>query len=191
MSKTLKYNSLSIIIASMMMLCCFQSCDHDNKPRVDAVLDRALIPMLEADTVTTLISDSGVTRYRIKTPRWEIYDKAQPPYWEFPQGIYLERFNAELETESSLKADYAHYNEEAQIWHLIGNVHAVNLEGEQFDTPELFWNQKTEKVYSDSTIIITKETSIIHGVGFLSNQEMTQYTITHPTGVFPIQDEDK
>lgn len=189
--KTVRYIQQSIAVILTAVLCfCFVSCEKEKKARVNAVADRAAIPMLTADTVTTLISDSGVTRYRIKTPKWEVYDKAEPPYWEFTKGIFLERFNEELETESSLVADYAHYNEDAQIWHLTGNVHAVNLEGEQFDTPELYWNQKTEKVYSDSSIVITKQTSIIKGVGFRSNQEMTKYTILNPTGVFPIKDED-
>jgi hypothetical protein len=52
----------------------------------------------------------------------------------------------------------------------------------------LNWNQKTHRVYSDSAIRITKETSIIEGIGFESNEQMSKYTILHPTGVFPIKD---
>ena len=86
------------------------------------------------------------------------------------------------------QSDYAHYNEPAQRWMLKGNVRAVNLEGEQFETPLLYWDQQSESVYSDSSITITREASIIQGVGFRSNQEMTQYTILRPTGVFPIKE---
>ena len=75
-----------------------------------------------------------------------------------------------------------------QIWIIRGNVHALNHKGEQFDTPELNWNQKTHRVYSDSAIRISKETSIIEGIGFESNEQMSKYTILHPTGVFPIKD---
>ena len=85
-------------------------------------------------------------------------------------------------------ADYAFYNEPAQRWLLKGNVEALNLEGERFETPLLYWDQKSESVYSDSSIVITRESSIIKGVGFRSNQSMTQYTILRPTGVFPIKD---
>ena len=88
----------------------------------------------------------------------------------------------------TVEADYAFYNEPSQLWLLKGNVKAVNLEGEQFDSPLLYWDQKSESVYSDSSIVITRETSIIKGVGFRSNQSMTQYTILRPTGVFPIKD---
>lgn len=181
------FSKMSIIFA--VMLTCLYSCHNKTKvEKVDAVVDRASIPALSADTVVTLISDSGVVRYRIKTPKWEIYDKANPAYWEFVDGVYLDKFNLDLKVQASLEADYAKYNEPEQIWYLRGNVKALNLEGEYFESPELYWNQKTERVYSDSAIKITRETSIITGIGFESNQEMTKYTIRQPQGVFPIDD---
>lgn len=103
-------------------------------------------------------------------------------------GIYIERFDEQLEVNASLRSDYAHYDEDAQLWRLEGNVYAVNQEGEIFETPLLFWSQKDERVYSDSTIRITRENSIIVGVGFESNQEMTRYTIMRPRGVIPIKE---
>lgn len=150
---------------------------------------REELPVLITDSVKTLISDSGVTRYRIETPEWLVFDKTEKPYQEFPKGIYLEQFDQELSVQASLKADYAYYDEQAQIWTLRGNVHALNREGEQFDTPELNWSQQDKRVYSDTSILITREKSIIEGVGFDSNEEMTKYTILHPTGVFPIEEE--
>ena len=161
---------------------------RDVRLRADAVTDRAAMAVLEASDVTTIISDSGVVRYRIKAQTWKVYDKADTPYWEFPDGIYLEKFNTELEPDASIESDYAFYNEPAQRWTLRGNIKAMNLEGEQFETPLLFWDQKSESIYSDSSIVITREASIIQGVGFRSNQEMTKYTILRPTGIFPINE---
>lgn len=159
---------------------------HDVRLRAEAVTDRSAVPALDAQGVSTLISDSGITRYRITAAKWMIFDKADTPYWEFPEGIYLEKFNEDLVSDATVEADYAYYNEPAQRWMLRGNVKAVNMEGEMFETPLLYWNQKEESVYSDSAIVITKATSVIRGVGFRSNQEMTNYTILRPTGVFPI-----
>lgn len=183
------YKQLSIIVFMAVMLACFIACGNKDKPRADAVTDRSAMPVLMADSVNTLISDSGITRYRIKTPRWEIYDKSKPPHWLFPQGVYLEKFNEKLEAQAYLEADYAYYDEDTQLWELDGNVHALNLEGEKFETQQMFWNQKTERVYSDSAITITRATSIINGIGFESNQTMTKYTIRKPQGIFPIKDE--
>lgn len=161
---------------------------RDVRHRANAIVDRAAMPALEGEQVTTLISDSGITRYRITSNKWLVFDKADTPYWEFPMGIYLEKFNVNLEPEATIEADYARYNEPAQRWMLCGNVKALNLKGERFETPLLFWDQQSESVYSDSAIVITRETSIIKGVGFRSNQSMTQYTILRPTGSFPIKE---
>lgn len=175
----------------LLLLICFSvySCaKKEVRHRASAIADRKAMPALAGDEVTTLISDSGITRYRIKAKKWLVYDKADTPYWEFPDGVYLEKFNLNLEADATVEADYAYYNEPAQRWMLRGNVQAVNLQGEKFETPLLYWDQPSESVYSDSSIVITREASIIKGVGFRSNQEMTQYTILRPTGVFPIKE---
>ncbi len=176
-------------VVLLVLVCMFCACTKKEvRHRASAIEDRKAMAVLEGDDVTTLISDSGITRYRIKAQKWLIFDKADTPYWEFPKGIYLEKFNLDLEADATVEADYAYYNETLQRWTLRGNVKALNLQGEQFETPLLFWDQKEESVYSDSSIVITRETSIIKGVGFRSNQEMTQYTILRPTGVFPIKE---
>ena len=173
---------LLLLVCSFVYSCTKKEVRH----RAGAIADRKAMPALAGDEVTTLISDSGITRYRITAKKWLVFDKADTPYWEFPEGVYLEKFNLNLEADATIEADYAYYNEPAQRWMLRGNVQAVNLQGERFETPLLFWDQPTESVYSDSSIVITREASIIKGVGFRSNQEMTKYTILRPTGVFPI-----
>ena len=175
----------SAILLAILM----SACRHQTLQQGEETLPREQIAAMITDSVSTLISDSGITRYRIDAPQWCFYDKTEPPYQEFPQGIYLEQFDPQLTVQASLKADYAHYNETQQLWTLRGNVHALNRKGEQFDTPEMFWDQKTHRVYSDTTIHITRETSIISGIGFDSNEEMSKYTILKPTGMFPIKEE--
>lgn len=176
------------IILMVLLVMAIVGCRRDVRLRADAIVDRKAMAVLESSDVNTIISDSGVVRYRIKAETWKVFDKADTPYWEFPDGVYLEKFNTDLKADATVEADYAYYNEPEQRWTLRGNVRALNLEGEQFETPLLFWDQKTESVYSDSSIVITRATSIIKGVGFRSNQEMTQYTILRPSGVFPIEE---
>ena len=176
--------SILVMLAMFVFGCKEKSVQQSvqSQPREQAAV-------LLTDSVSTLISDSGVTRYRIEAPQWLMFDKTDPPYQEFPEGIYLEQFDMDLSVAASLKADYAYYDETAQRWTLIGNVHAMNRQGEKFETPKMMWDQQTHRVYSDTSIHITRETSIIEGVGFDSNEQMTQYTILNPTGVFPIKDE--
>ena len=189
--KTELLHSISYRIAGSLVLLAmvFAACHRDESMPSAATTERAQMPVLCTDSVSTLISDSGITRYRIEAPEWLVYDKTEPPYQEFPKGIYLEQFDEDLSVQASLKADYAYYNETEQVWTLRGNVHSLNRKGEQFDTKELIWNQTEHRIWSDSAIHITRETCIIEGIGFESNEDMSKYTILHPTGVFPIKDE--
>ena len=59
-------------------------CACANRPerveQSDISAAREEMPVLITDSVKTLISDSGVTRYRIETPEWLVYDKTEKPY---------------------------------------------------------------------------------------------------------------
>lgn len=179
------------ISALALVLACLCSCNRRSvKLTTDAVEERGKIPVLSAHQVNTLISDSGITRYRIVADTWLVFDKADTPHWEFPEGIYLERFSPDYTVDAYLQADYAFYNQRERVWRLSGNVHTQNLQGEKFETSELFWSQNEERIYSDSAISITRATSIIHGVGFESNQQMSKYVIRRPTGIIPINETD-
>ena len=62
------------------------------------------------------------------------------------------------------------------------------MEGKTFETSLLFWNQKEEKIYTDKYIRIQEEDKIITGIGFESNQDMTQYKIFNSQGIFPVSE---
>ncbi len=190
-----RFNSYTTLKSSVILLGCalffilLSSC-HKKKaaPKIDAIEDRAQIAGLDEYNVTTVISDSGITRYRISAPHWQIFDKAIEPYWLFPDGLHLENFDQNLNIDASVDAKFARFNQDKQIWELDKDIVAVNLKGERFETQQLFWDQKAEKIYSDSFITITQATSVITGYGFESDQTMTRYVIRNPQGIFPIRD---
>lgn len=175
----------SMVVVVLLLLF---SCSGGETEQIEAVIDRSQIPKLHALDVSTVISDSGITRYRINTPQWDMYDKSNRPYWEFPIGAHFERFDENLKVDANIHCEYAKFMEQEQLWILRGNVRATNIKGELFETEELFWNQRTEKIYSDSLIKITQESYIIIGTGFDSNQEMTSYDVKNTELVIPINE---
>lgn len=144
---------------------------------------------MKATQVNTLISDSGITRYRVKAKEWLVFGNAKEPHSYFPEGIYVEKFDTTFHAEASIKADTAYYFDKKGLWRLIGNVEVESLQGERFNTSELFWDQKAEKVYSDKYIRIQQKEQIITGIGFESNQNMTRYRIFNSQGEFPVEEE--
>ena len=177
-----------LLMVGVLALAVSSCSNKEHHPSAEAITDRAAMPVLEEHDVVTLISDSGVTRYRIIAERWLIYDKSTPPCWDFPFGIKLEQFDENLHVEASLRADRAHYDQEAQIWRLWGHVRAMNNRGDKFYTEELFWNRETERIYSDSAIAIRQNETLIRGIGFDANQTMTQYTIRQTNGIIPVKE---
>ena len=51
----------------MVMLLLFSSCSGKKKELGDAITERDSMAVMDTRGVTTLVSDSGVTRYRINT----------------------------------------------------------------------------------------------------------------------------
>ena len=146
------------------------------------------IPSMTSFGVNTLISDSGITRYKIVAEEWVIFDKKNPPYWAFEKGVYLEKFDTLFNIDASIKADTAYYHEKKKLWELRGNILIRSQRGDKFQTQLLFWDEKQERVYSDKFIQIEQEDKIISGYGFESNQNLTEYEIKNTTGVFTVED---
>lgn len=166
------------------------SCDRNPNPIIKPIQERSHTPGLEAENIVTIVSDSGIAKYRITTAEWKVFDKAESPYWEFPSGIFLESFDTNFEVEASIESDYAIFEEEKKLWTLKKNVKAINFSGRRFESEELCWNQDEERIYSDEFIKITEQDKIITGVGFESDQSLDQYVIKKPQGIFPIEENE-
>ena len=173
------------------MLLLLPSCSTKKKELGEAILERDSLPGMRTLGVTTFISDSGVTRYKVIAEEWLVFNKKNPPYWSFEKGVYLEKFDSIFQVDASVKADTAYYYERKKLWELRGNVSIQNLKGEKFDTQLLFWDQNTQQVYSDKYIRIEQEDKIITGYGFHSNQQLTKYVINNSEGIFPVDETPK
>ena len=160
--------SITIVLGAMVMLLLFSSCSGGKKEMGAAITERDSLPVMDTRGVTTLVSDSGVTRYRIVTEEWLVFDRKNPPYWAFEKGVYLEKFDSLFQVEASIKSDTAYYYNKEGLWKLIGHVDIKNQKGEKFNTELLYWDQNN---------------------GFESNQQMTVYTIHKPEGIFYVDEE--
>ena len=189
-SSLTRYCSITIVVSTIVMLFLFSACAKE-QPMTSAITNRDSVPIMITRDVSSYISDSGVVRYKIINEEWKVFDRLDPSHWSFEQGIYLERFDDSLNVEAVIVADTAYYYDKQELWELRGDVHIENIQDEQFDTQLLFWNQKSERVYSDRYIRIRQQKRIITGVGFTSNQDFTDYTIKQTQGIFPIKEEQK
>jgi LPS export ABC transporter protein LptC len=183
-------NKWKTLLGSVFFLLLLVSCSNDDKSeKIGAFVNRSKMPKLQATDITTIISDSGITRYRISAPSWEMFDQAIKPYWEFSKGIHIERFDESLKVDANIHSKYAKFDRTEQIWELRGKVKATNLKGEIFETEQLYWNQRTEKFYTDSLTNITQGTKKIRATGgFESDQTMSKYQLRNNQAELPLNE---
>ena len=180
--------NITVAFYATVMFVLFPGCSKSGKNLAAAVEERDSLSSMTSLGVTTLISDSGITRYKIITEEWCIFDKKDPPYWAFEKGVYLEKFDTLLHIDASIKADTAYYYDRNKLWELKGNVQIRSQRGDKFETSQMFWDEKNKTVYSDKYIKIEQEDKTLTGYGFESNQELTEYVIKNTTGIFIIED---
>ena len=186
--KTTTIQNITAAFLAAVMFLLLSGCSSSKKNLTDAILERDSLPTMQSLGVTTLISDSGITRYKIITEEWNIFDKKNPPHWAFEKGIYLEKFDTLLRIDANILADTAYYYEKKKLWELRGNVKILSQQGDKFETQQLFWDERNKKIYSDQYIRIEQPDKAIAGYGFESNQELTEYEIKNTEGVFTIED---
>lgn len=178
-------NILFLLIAVLVVI----GCKDEVKNVTAHSTDPEQTPTILTTEITTLVSDSGVTKYRVTSERWDIYDESKTPHWKFPKGLYLEQFDTALTVVSTFRCDSATYLKNTKLWRFMGNVRSTNIRKELILTNELYWNQNDKKVYSDSFIHIERPDRVLEGFGFTSNEQLTTYKLKRPMGIFPV-DED-
>ena len=184
--KILKNVATAILV--VVVLFGAAACSKEEAPKLEAVKDRKKLPGLAATKITTVISDSGITRYRIYTDQWDVFDRAAEPYWNFPKGLHFERFDKGLNIDANFHSKTAKYYEYKKLWEFRGNVKAVNIKGEMFETDLLYWDQTQERIYSDKFIRVTQATRVITAYGFESDQSLTRYNFRNVEGIFALDE---
>jgi LPS export ABC transporter protein LptC len=137
-----------------------------------------------AKDVSILYSDSAIVRMRIRAPLMLNSQSAAAPKRTFPDGVWVDFFDSRQEPSSHLTAKYAEYAENEKIIVLRDSVVIRNYKNEQLETEELFWNERDSRIYSKKFVKVTTPQEIIHGYGFSSNMEFTEWEIDSVSGIF-------
>ena len=178
------------IFGLISLVVCFVGCTEETKVDISRSLNPANMPSMVTHNVSTLVSDSGITQYKIITPVWYVYDEADTPYWYFPKGLYLQKFDNGFNVIATVGADSARYFKLQKLWRLEGNVEMTKAPADLFLSPRVFWDQRRQILYSDTFIHIENSTHILEGTGFESDETLSRYRILYPTGIFPVDKEN-
>jgi LPS export ABC transporter protein LptC len=186
MRKAIGMRSLAYLTVAAIIVLPLLGCHEERKVDVENI-DAKSMPMMRTTNVNTLISDSGIIQYKIVSPLWLVYDNdVDTPYWSFPQGLYLQKYDRFFNVIATVACDSARYLKHNKVWRLDGNVEITRQPKTLFQTQQLFWDERRHEIYTDSFIHIETATHVIEGHGLKSNEQLTNYRIINPTGIFPV-----
>jgi len=176
----MKKQLLAFLLASALLPSCTEQQEHI----APAINDRDSVSMMTSYGVNTLISDSGVIKYRIVTERWDVNTIKMPSRWEFMKGIFLEQFDDKFHVEGYIQADTAWYYDQKRLWHLRGRVRIRNVNGLIYTSEELFWDGIKHELYSNVFSKVVTPERTMQGTYFRSDERMTHYFVSNSKGSF-------
>ena len=179
--------ALPILLAfqfSLLMI----SCDEAQEHTAPAIYDRDSVSMMVSYGVNTLISDSGIIKYKIVTERWDVNVVKQPSRWTFEKGVFFEQFDQNFHVEAYVQADTAWDYDQQKLWHLRGRVRIRNSNGLIYQSEELYWDGLKHELYSNVFSKVTTPERTLQGTYFRSDEQMRHYTVSNSKGSFMAED---
>ena len=177
---------LPLLAMSVMLV--LLSCTEQKSHTAAVVRDRDSASMMVSYGVNTLISDSGVIKYRIVTERWDVNTIKNPPRWTFEKGIFMEQFDENFHIEGYIQADSAWYYDQKKLWELRGRVSIRNVNGLIFNSEELWWDGIRHEFYSYKFSRVVTPERTLEGTYFRSDEHMAHYEVTNSVGSFQSED---
>lgn len=163
------------------------ACTTRQQSTAPAVDPNDSLAFMASRGINSLVSDSGVLRYKIVAEQWDIYNTTQPATWKFMQGLLMQRFGQDKHVDLYVQADTAYFHRQ-NLWELRGRVEVRNIQGTVFRTSELFYDLQLHEFWSHRFMRITTPDRELQGTDFRSDEQMTNYFVSNSSGHLPMKD---
>lgn len=162
----------------------FTACQEEVEHTAPAIHDRDSVAVMTSYGVNTLISDSGVIKYRIVAERWEVNQNKKPSRWTFDKGLFLEQFDEKFHVQAYIQCDTAYYYDQQRLWELRSRVRVLTKDGLRFTSEQLYWDQMKHELYSNVFSRMVTPERTLQGHYFRSDERMAHYFVTNTRGSF-------
>ena len=171
-------------VVGILMFLILAGCQNQVERTAPAVRPQDSVAMMTSYGVNTLVSDSGVMKYRIVTERWEVNTSKNPSLWIFDKGLLLEQFDEKFHINSYIQCDTAYYYDQQKIWKLYGRVSILTKDGLRFNSEQLTWDQNKHELSSNVFSKLVTPERTLQGSHFWSDEKMTRYYVSNSKGSF-------
>lgn len=140
-------------------------------------------PPEEGKDIEGYMSEGALVKGKLTAPYMLRFQKVDSPYSEFPRSLHVDFYNAAKVIESQLDARYGkQYQNQGKVY-LRDSVVVKNvLKGDTVHCQELWWDQQTQRFYTDKPVRINTKDKTLFGTGMEADQNFQWYHITHLTG---------
>ena len=114
------------------------------------------------------------------------------PYSEFPEGVKVE-FYDQARHKNTVQAKYGIIYPSADMVELRDSVVLTTYDGKKLNTPQLFWDQKEDWIFTDRefTFTDTKKGTVTKGIGMDFDKKFSTVKAHKTTGILSIEDKDE
>lgn len=168
-------------------LCCFFLCACENDMEDIKALTVKRTSVEEGIEIKSYLSQQGKVKAKLTAPLMKRY-QTDTPYVEFPKTLHVDFYNDTLKIESQLDARYGKYKENEHKVFLKDSVVFYNIDGDTLYCRELWWDQQTEKFYTDKPVrMVRKDNTVIYGLfGLIASQNINDVVFLRSSGQVPV-----
>lgn len=160
------------------------ACEDQHEHTAPAIHARDSVAVMVSYGVNTLISDSGIAKYRIVTEQWDVNTNLNPSRWLFNKGIFLQQFDEKFHVQAYIQCDTAYYYDQLKLWELRSRVRILTKDGLHFSSNQLFWDENKHELYSHVFSRLVTPERTLQGAYFRSDEKMTKYYVSNTKGSF-------
>ena len=125
----------------------------------------------------TLITDGGLKRAEIRSDSAFFFDEnTRVEMSGFVHGTF---FNSQGAMDAILTSRRGMYNTRSGMLEARGNVVIKSLDGRTLTTPFVRFDQRLNKISSDSAFVMTEPGREVRGTGFVSDPDMNNIVVLH------------
>jgi len=184
-----------LITAAVITGCFFMfACENDvNEVRE---LGRKKPGIEEGKNISSFLSMNGKMRAHLTAPLLLRYQDDSARKAEFPNTLHVDFYNDTAKIESQLRARYGRYLENQSKVFLKDSVVAFNTKGDTLFCEELWWDQNTQKFYTDKKVTFSRNYrhALITGIdGMTATQDLSSISFRRilPNSFFYMPDSTK
>lgn len=172
----------------MSLLFFFISCSNDMKHI--KFFDKKEIPLQTLSNTEILRSKSGEVQVRLYAPEIRKFD-GEKARTEYPKGVLIDFYDANMKVKSSLSAKYAiDWERKNQI---IARNNVVVIDYQSGDTTymeTLVWDRNEKRIFSNHPLMSVNGPRVTYGDGFLSDEKLENPRILRQRGTIEWSDDN-